>query len=153
MRPISRRRFLFASAWAASRGRASRASETASADCGWPSHGYDLRQTRFNDRETRLGREDVGRLRLRWQFSAGGGFTGTPAVAGGRVIVGCWDGNVYALDRRSGRLLWKFRVGTRRYPGDRSIGIYASPAVSGSTVYVASDRLLALSVADGRRLW
>lgn len=119
----------------------------------WLSHGWDAQQTRHNPRESIIGTESVSRLRLRWEFDAGSGITGTPAVVGNRVIVGSWDGRVYALDRRSGRLLWKYDAGVRTYPPNRKLGVFASPAVSGRSVYIASDRLIALDLESGKLLW
>src|SRR5439155_1119413 len=55
--------------------------------------------------------------------------------------------------RRSGRLLWSFEAGQRTYPPDRRLGIFASPAVERSTVHLASDRLIALSLESGSLLW
>ena len=112
----------------------------------WADHGCGIAQTRFNPGETTIGPENVSRLRLRWVFEAGSGITGTPAVIGDRVIFGSWDGRVYALDRISGKSIWTFDAGVRNYPPDRHLGIFASPAVAGRSVYIASDRLLKLDI-------
>lgn len=119
----------------------------------WPSHGWDAHQTRHNTRESIIGPDNVSRLRLLWEFDADSGITGTPAVVGNRVITGSWDGHVYALDRRSGRLLWKYDAGVRTYPPNRKLGVFASPAVAGRAVYIASDRLVALDLESGKLLW
>src|SRR6266550_5595967 len=79
----------------------------------WPDHGRGNEQTRFNPEETIIGPKNVSRLRLRWEFEAGSGITGTPAVVGERLIFGSWDGWVYALNHRSGKLIWKFDAGVR----------------------------------------
>jgi outer membrane protein assembly factor BamB len=152
---ISRRAFLASSATAATmmvlRPAPLLASDVSSGD--WPSHGVDVQQTRHNPGEATLGPENVSRLQLRWEFEAGSGITATPAVIGDRVIVGSWDGRVYALDRRSGKSLWTFDAGVRRYPPDRQLGVFASPAVVGRTVYAVADRILALDIERGERLW
>lgn len=119
----------------------------------WPDHGRGIEQTRFNPQETTIGPTNVSRLRLRWTFEAGSGITTTPAVVGNRVIFGAWDGRIYALDRFSGRSIWQFEAGVRNYPPDRQLGIFASPAVSGSGVYVAADRLIKLDLESGRLIW
>src|SRR3990172_8642600 len=93
----------------------------------WPDHGHGIEQTRFKPQETTLGPGNVSRLRLRWMFEAGSGITATPAVVGNRVIFGSWDGRVYALDRLSGKSIWTFEAGVRRYPPDRQLGIFTSP--------------------------
>lgn len=119
----------------------------------WLCHGWDAQQTRHNPRESIIGPDNVSRLRLRWEFDAGSGITGTPAVVGDRVIAGSWDGCVYAIERRSGRLSWKYDAGVRTYPPNRRLGIFASPAVLGRVVYIASDRLIALDLETGKLLW
>lgn len=119
----------------------------------WPSHGWDLHQTRHNSLERGLGADNVAHLHLRWQFEAGSGITGTPAVVGSRVVIGSWDGRVYALDRHSGKLLWAWDAGVRQYGPDRQLGIFASPALDGTAVYLVSDRIIALDIKEGRLLW
>ena len=69
------------------------------------------------------------------------------------MIVGSWDGRVYALDRASGRELWRFEAGVRTYPPSRRLGIFAAVAVMGDRVFVACDRIVALDLASGRPLW
>ncbi len=154
MKPTSRRQFLASSAMATAGVFSSSSpfiAQGLSAD--WPSHGWNIEQTRCNSYESVLGTENVSRLNLRWEFEAGSGITGTPAVVGERVITGSWDGRVYALDRLTGRLLWTFDAGVRAYPPDRRLGIFASPAVADRRVYIAADRLLALDLETGKRIW
>jgi len=100
-----------------------------------------------------IGPDEARRLDLLWEFTAGSGITATPIVAGERVIVGSWDGRVYAVDRGSGKRLWAFDAGVRAYPPNRRLGVYASVAVERGRVFVACDRLIALNVATGGVLW
>jgi outer membrane protein assembly factor BamB len=52
--------------------------------------------------------EDSGRLR--WSFP--GNFRGEgPTVIDGRVIAGTYDGNVYAMDAHTGKVVWKKALG------------------------------------------
>jgi len=46
----------------------------------------------------------------RWRFSRGPSET-SPLVVDGRVYVGDWRGNVYALDQHTGKLLWTYSTG------------------------------------------
>src|SRR2546425_7585643 len=117
------------------------------------SHGFGPEQRRHNPVERDITPESVSRLAVQWEFEAGSGITSTPAVVGDRVLVGSWDGRASCLDRRSGRLLWSFEAGQRSYPPGRRLGIFASPAVERSTVYLASDRPIALSLGSGKPLW
>ncbi|HEX9371702.1 MAG TPA: PQQ-binding-like beta-propeller repeat protein, partial [Roseiflexaceae bacterium] len=94
-----------------------------------------------------------------WRFSAQGWFAASLHVAGGRVYAACWDGNLYALDARSGHLLWS-------YKGERGEGITSPAAAAGERVLIGSRvyrevdgqqgaayALLALRVADGSEVW
>src|SRR5437667_12913344 len=146
---LSRRRFLASSAVVAGAVLLSRRA-LARAHDDWPAHGCGPAQTRHNAGESTLRPENVARLALRWDFEAGSGITGTPAVVGERVVIGSWDGCVYALNRLSGKLIWKFDAGVRSYPPDRQLGIFASPAVAGRAVYVAGDRLIKLDFENGK---
>ncbi len=73
-------------------------------------------------------------------------FTSSPAVANGKVFFGAGDGNIYAVDARSGILQWKFATGDV---------VHASPAVAGSTVFVGSwdGALYALDAESGVQKW
>lgn len=73
-------------------------------------------------------------------------FTSSPAVAHGKVFFGSGDGNVYAVDAKSGVLQWKFSTGDV---------VHASPAVADGTVYIGSwdSRLYAIDAATGQQKW
>jgi outer membrane protein assembly factor BamB len=73
-------------------------------------------------------------------------FTSSPAVAQGKVYFGSGDGNVYAIDAKSGMLAWKFATGDV---------VHASPAVAGNTVYIGSwdGRLYAIDAESGHQKW
>jgi len=107
---------------------------------------------------------------LRWKFTTGGErrfeakslhsstlatqttadpwdcYLSIPVVAEGRVIFGCGDGQVYALETKTGTLAWKFAVGDV---------VQASPVFADGRVFVGSwdSRLYALDVRTGRELW
>ena len=72
--------------------------------------------------------QDTTRLTEKWRVSFDNPVTSSPALQRNRVIFGCRDGNVYALDRETGERLW-----TAKSPD----GIGASPAVSEDAVVVA----------------
>ncbi|MEO8349270.1 MAG: PQQ-binding-like beta-propeller repeat protein [Acidobacteriota bacterium] len=67
-----------------------------------------------------------------WSFRSGATnddfwLNSSPAVLGERVFLGGLDGTLYALDARSGRLLWKRELGSRVTAGLVAVdgGIYA----------------------------
>ncbi len=87
----------------------------------------------------------VGTGQVRWRRRIGPSET-SPLVAHNRVYVGDWLGNVYALDARSGRIVWTFHTG-----GEVKGGV----AMSGNRVYVGSydGHLYALDAGTGRLVW
>jgi outer membrane protein assembly factor BamB len=73
-------------------------------------------------------------------------FISSPAIANGKVYFGSGDGNVYAVDAKTGLLQWKFPT--------KDV-VHASPAVAGGTVYVGSwdSALYALDAETGQLRW
>jgi eukaryotic-like serine/threonine-protein kinase len=73
-------------------------------------------------------------------------YTSSPAVFNGRVYFGSGDGNVYAVDAKTGILQWKFATGDI---------VHASPAVANNTVYIGSwdSYLYALDADTGQEKW
>jgi len=73
-------------------------------------------------------------------------FTSSPSVAHGKVYFGSGDGNVYAVDAKTGILQWKFATGDV---------VHASAAVAGNTVYIGSwdSQLYALDAETGQQKW
>ena len=73
-------------------------------------------------------------------------YLSSPALAGDAVYFGSGDGDVYALNPKTGALLWKFKTGDV---------VHASPAVSDGVVYIGSwdSRFYALDAATGKERW
>lgn len=73
-------------------------------------------------------------------------WTSSPAVANGKVFFGSGDGNVYAIDARSGLLQWKFAT--------KDV-VHASPSVVGNTLYIGSwdGDFYALDTETGQQKW
>jgi eukaryotic-like serine/threonine-protein kinase len=73
-------------------------------------------------------------------------FLSSPAVSNGTVYFGSSDGNVYALNARTGSLRWKFKTGDV---------VHSSPAVVGGTVYVGGwdTFFYALDASTGALEW
>jgi outer membrane protein assembly factor BamB len=73
-------------------------------------------------------------------------YTSSPAVANGKVYFGTGDGNVYAVDAKSGILQWKFTTGDV---------VHAAPAVAGGTVFVGSydGNFYAIDAETGAQKW
>jgi len=81
-----------------------------------------------------------------WQFTAGGRIDSPPAVAEGRVLLGCADGYVYCLRAADGELAWRSLAA----PEDRRTvvrgqvesvwPVHGSVLVVGEDVYCAAGR-------------
>lgn len=73
-------------------------------------------------------------------------FLTSPAADEALVYVGCRDQHLHAVDRRTGRLRWKFKTGGR---------VASAPLVfDDAVVFGSSDgRLYAVSTPDGSELW
>jgi outer membrane protein assembly factor BamB len=69
-----------------------------------------------------------------------------PAVAHGRVYVGCNDGQLHTFDQQTGTRGWTFATSGK---------VQSSPAVAGDVVYVGSwdGALYALDAISGALLW
>jgi outer membrane protein assembly factor BamB len=87
----------------------------------------------------------VGTGRVLWRRTIGPSES-SPVVVGGAVVVGDWDGRVWALRRKTGKPFWVTRL-----HGQVKSGV----AISGNTLYVGdySGRVYALNVTTGKVLW
>jgi polyvinyl alcohol dehydrogenase (cytochrome) len=78
---------------------------------GW---GIDAENTRvIPSREAGIDTKDLGRLKLTWAFAYLPGTrraSAQPLVAGAGIFVGSQEGNMYALDSRSGCAHWSFKA-------------------------------------------
>ena len=80
-----------------------------------------------------------------WRFFTADGVGGlreggsSPAVAGGRVIVGSRAGKVYCVNENTGLEVWNFSI-----PG----GTFSSPAVADGRVYIGGSDGVMYGVAD-----
>lgn len=75
---------------------------------GW---GVDPGNRRFFDADTAgMTAGDVERLELKWAFAFPGAVRARsqPGIAGGALYVGSQDGTLWALEKRSGCVRWKF---------------------------------------------
>jgi outer membrane protein assembly factor BamB len=91
---------------------------------------------------------------MAWAYKTGGVVHSSPALAGDKVVVGSWDGGVYALDAASGEQRWRFQTRTEQKISLMT-GIQASPSVDGDTVYIGArdGYFYALDAATGRQKW
>lgn len=100
----------------------------------------------------------VGGPKVLWEKSVGAGFS-NPVVAHGRVILFHRVGDeevIEALDRQSGKTVWKFAYKTTYRDGfGFDPGPRASPVVAGGQVYTfgAQGVMTCVSFSSGKKIW
>jgi outer membrane protein assembly factor BamB len=128
---------------------------------GWPSHGYDHRNTRATPLETILSPANAAQLVQAWdldlQAAIGAGtnaVTSTPAVGNGLVYVGSWSGFLVAAKAKNGKVRWTYDTGSQ--------GFGAAMGITGSATLTADGRVLVgdaasvvhcLNARNGKLLW
>ncbi|MEA3368729.1 MAG: PQQ-binding-like beta-propeller repeat protein [Planctomycetota bacterium] len=87
-----------------------------------------------------------GQVHVRCDGEAGYEIFTAPAVAHGRVYIGCNDGKLHTFDARRGIRGWTFQTDGP---------VHSSPAIAGRAVYFGSwdGHLYALDASSGRLLW
>ena len=104
-----------------------------------------------------LNRANAGRLKLKWAFAFPDSSRARshPTIAGGAILVGNHNGNVYALDRASGCIRWAFAA-----EAEVRTGIVVSPWRAGDRrasplVYFGdiTGRIYAVNLRDGSLAW
>ena len=83
---------------------------------------------------------------IEWSFQTDGPVRGSPLVDSDLVVIGSGDGNLYAIERRTGRERWRFEAGSP---------IHSSPAGYGDLIYFGdrSNDFYAVNRDDGRIVW
>jgi len=127
----------------------------------WPVAGQDLSNTRNQPAEHLIGPGNVNTLKPKWVFTAGGNISATPTIAGNAVYFPDWVGDLYAVDRQTGVLLWARKIAD--YDGVAGAISRVSPAVHGEELIlgdIESGRtphnganVMAVDRATGALLW
>jgi outer membrane protein assembly factor BamB len=148
----------------------------------WPDYRHDRGRSGEQERHSALSDPaKVPGLAVRWQWppsagGEGGSFYASPIVIDGRVFIGSTSGRFYALDAKTGALLWQFPPGPQPLLGSctaggvpQSFGAYGvlssasqyerlvifgapdpDPAVDGG---LGSGRLWAVEMSTGALAW
>jgi polyvinyl alcohol dehydrogenase (cytochrome) len=127
----------------------------------WPMYGHDVANTRTQPEAGGLGPSALGALKPLWSFSTsstgdGTGFNATPVVDDGCVFVASYGGHAYALDARSGHVVWQ-RTLEAPNPGSGGADVGAA-AISGKAVIYLVDEFtapyaIALNKSTGAVIW
>src|SRR6202041_1533627 len=93
----------------------------------WPVAGQDLNNTRSQPEEHSISAANVNSLKPKWVFTTGGNVSATPTVDGDAVYFPDWGGNLFAVTKDSGRLIWSHKISD--YDGVAGSISRVSPAV------------------------
>ncbi len=85
-------------------------------------------------------------IREAWDYLTKSTIQGSPTLVGDHVYVGSFDGSVYALDARTGRIIWKRPTGG---------SIFSTPVVVGDALLIGSmdQNLYCLDRRSGKVRW
>ena len=124
----------------------------------WLSYGRTYSEDRYSPL-AQINKDNVARLGLAWDIDLGfkRGFEVTPIVVDGIMYVsGAWS-KVYAIDTRSGKLIWNYDP---KVPGRYGMKaccdvVNRGVAVYNGKIYVGAldGRLIAIDAAEGKLIW
>src|SRR5437868_6676631 len=112
----------------------------------WRVAGHDLGNSRSQPAEHDIGAGNVKRLSPRWTFTTESDVSATPTVDGNAVYFPDWGGNLFAVEKKSGRLIWSHKIS--EYDGVDGAISRVSPAVVGDQVIIG-DILSSNQVLNG----
>ncbi|HEY1588362.1 MAG TPA: PQQ-dependent dehydrogenase, methanol/ethanol family, partial [Rhodanobacter sp.] len=125
----------------------------------WYSHNGSYAESNYSSLD-QISTANIGRLGLVWSLDLPGevSLEATPLAIGGTLYFTGSSSDVYAVDARSGRLLWKFDPQVWKYrPEHLKLiwGINRGVAYSHGRVFVGTQdgRLIALDAGNGKLLW
>jgi polyvinyl alcohol dehydrogenase (cytochrome) len=112
------------------------------ASTDWTLMGYDTGSTYFNRAETKITKDNVASMTVKFQADMGGAVYGAPLQVGGNIYVSGSTG-LRGFDA-TGKELWKATPGTS-----------GSMSYSDGMLYVntSGSKLIALNATDGKQLW
>jgi polyvinyl alcohol dehydrogenase (cytochrome) len=112
----------------------------------WRIAGQDLSNSRNQPAEHLIGTGNVKKLSPQWTFTTGGDVSATPTVDGNAVYFPDWAGNLFAVEKKSGRLIWSHKIA--EYNGVAGSVSRVSPALDGDQV-ILGDILSSNQVHKG----
>ena len=102
---------------------------------------------------TQINRDNVGRLKLQWQWamSEGGANEPAPIVHDGIMYLNETDNTVQALNAATGDLIWEHHAG----PAAAALSAMRGLAIYEDKIFFTTTdaRLIALDARNGRKLW
>ena len=112
----------------------------------WRIAGQNLGNSRSQPEEHSISFSNVQRLSPKWVFATGGDVSATPAVDGDAVYFPDWNGNLFAVHKDSGALIWSHQIS--EYDGVAGAISRVSPAVDNDQL-IFGDILSSSQAHDG----
>src|SRR6201993_4004233 len=102
----------------------------------WRVAGQNLNNTWSQPAEHSISPANVKELKPKWVFTTGGDVSATPTVDGDAVYFPDWAGNLFAVQKDSGRLIWSHKIS--EYDGVQGAISRVSPAVDANPVIIGA---------------
>jgi polyvinyl alcohol dehydrogenase (cytochrome) len=127
----------------------------------WPMYGHDVANTRTQPEASGLGPTAARSLAPAWVFSTsstgdGTGFNTTPVVYDGCVFIGSFGGTAYALDARTGHVVWQRKLEAPN-PGSGGVVVGAAAIYGQAVIYLVDEftapYAIALNRSTGGVIW
>jgi PQQ-dependent dehydrogenase (methanol/ethanol family) len=124
----------------------------------WMSYGRTYSGDHFSPL-TQINRQNVGKLGLAWSYDLEEyrPVEATPLVIDGVMYVSSAWSNVYALDARTGKEIWKFdpEVPKEWLPNDCCWAVNRGVAAWNGKIYIATldARVVAIDAKTGKKVW
>lgn len=125
----------------------------------WTMYLHDARHSSAILTESPINRSTIAQVQPAWITTAGNMVAAAPSVQDGVLYVGDWKGFFYAMDIKTGAVLWQNFVGMAAPPANPicqpPLGVTGQATVTDSTVYVngGDSAVYALDRQTGRQLW
>jgi polyvinyl alcohol dehydrogenase (cytochrome) len=100
----------------------------------WRIAGQNLSNSWSQPAEHSISPANVNGLTPKWVFTTGGDVSATPTVDGNAVYFPDWGGNLFAVEKDTGRLIWSHKIS--EYDGVEGAISRVSPAVDGNQVII-----------------
>jgi polyvinyl alcohol dehydrogenase (cytochrome) len=114
----------------------------------WRMGGQNLSDTRNQSVKVAIGPSNVSQLVTKWVFTTAGDVSATPAVVNDVVYFPDWVGDFYAVNARSGALIWSHRIADwTGIPGDWARN---DPALNGDAIILGDQGGALATFSNGR---
>jgi polyvinyl alcohol dehydrogenase (cytochrome) len=105
-------------------------------EVGWKVAGHDAENSRSQAAEKKISVSNAASLAPRWVFAAGA-VSATPTVADNAVYFPDWAGNLFAVNKSTGKVIWSHQISDYdHFPGSFS---RVSPAISGDLLVIGDN--------------